>query len=82
MRRWQVQEAKARFSDLIRDAVRSGPQEITVRGRATAVVISTAEYERLRKPKPSLVAFLRSSPLVGVDLDLKRDRSPSRALDL
>jgi len=50
---WQVQEAKARFSDLLRDAARSGPQRITVRGRAAAVVLSSEDYERLRGPKPS-----------------------------
>ncbi len=82
MRRWQVQEAKARFSDLLRDAVRSGPQEITVRGHATAVVLSTVEYERLTTQKPSLVEFLRASPLAGIDLDIERDRSPGRAIDL
>jgi prevent-host-death family protein len=33
MRSWQVQEAKARFGDLLRDAEQSGPQQITIRGR-------------------------------------------------
>ncbi len=82
MRSWQVQEAKARFSDLLRAATRSGPQRITVRGHATAVVISSKEYEHLRDRKPSLVAFLRASPLVGVDLRIARDRSPARHIDL
>ena len=82
MRQWQVQEAKARFSDLLRDAVRSGPQEITVRGRATAVVLSTDEYEQLVGRKPSLVEFMRSSPLAGIDLEIERDRSPPRPIDL
>ncbi|HEY5210022.1 MAG TPA: type II toxin-antitoxin system Phd/YefM family antitoxin [Stellaceae bacterium] len=79
--RWQVQEAKARFSDLLR-AARTGPQQITVRGRAAAVVLSTEEYERLRGSKPSLVTFLRASPLAGIDLDLTRDRSPARRVKL
>lgn len=82
MRSWQVQEAKAKFSDLLRDAVHSGPQQITIRGRATAVVLSTEEYERLRGPKPSLVAFLRNSPLRGIELDIERDRSPARDIEL
>jgi prevent-host-death family protein len=82
MRRWQVQEAKARFSELVHDAVQGGPQEITVRGRSTAVVLSTAEYEKLTRRKPSLVEFLRTSPLAGVDLEIERDRSPPRAIDL
>ena len=82
MRSWQVQEAKARFSDLLRDAARTGPQRITVRGRAAAIVLSTEEYERLRGRKPSLVAFLRDSPLAGITLDLERDRSPDRDVAL
>jgi len=82
MRSWQVQEAKARFSDLLRDAAQSGPQQITIRGRPAAVVLSTEEYERLRGPKPSLAAFLRNSPLAGIELELKRDRSPPREIDL
>jgi prevent-host-death family protein len=82
MRSWQVQEAKARFSDLLRDAARSGPQRITVRGRAAAVVLSTDEYNRLVGPKPPLVDFLRASPLAGIDLDLERDRSTGRDIDL
>ncbi len=82
MRRWQVQEAKARFSELLHDAVRSGPQEITVRGQATAVVLSTDAYARLTQKKPSLVEFMQASPLVGVELDIERDRSPGRTIDL
>lgn len=82
MRSWQVQEAKAKFSDLLRAAARSGPQRITVRGEAAAVVLSNTEYERLRARKPSLVAFLRASPLVGSDLKITRDRSPTRSVKL
>ena len=82
MQVWQVQEAKARFSDLLREAARSGPQQITVRGRAAAVVLSTEEYGRLRGQKPSLVEFLRASPLVGVELDIERDRLIPRDIDL
>ncbi len=82
MRSWQVQEAKARLSDLLRDAIRSGPQRITVRGRPAAVVLSTEAYEKLAGRKPSLVDFLGGSPWAGVELDLERDRSSSRDIDL
>jgi len=82
MRSWQVHEAKAHFSDLLRNAAYSGPQQITVRGRAVAVVLSTVAYERLRRRKTSLVAFLRKSSLTGIELDLKRDRSVSRDIKL
>ncbi len=82
MHAWQVQDAKARFSELLRSAANEGPQAITVRGRTTAVVISQDEYERLKGRKPSLVEFLRASPLSGVDLEIERDRSPSRDIEL
>lgn len=82
MNAWQVQDAKARFSELLRSAAAEGPQAITVRGRTAAVVVSQEEYERLKGKKPSLVEFMRSSPLAGVDLEIERDRSPGRDIDL
>ncbi|MBC7953281.1 MAG: type II toxin-antitoxin system Phd/YefM family antitoxin [Rhodospirillaceae bacterium] len=82
MHAWQVQDAKARFSELLRSAAKDGPQAITVRGRTTAVVVSQDEYERLKGRKPSLVEFLRASPLVGADLDIERDRSLPRDVEL
>ncbi len=82
MNSWQVQEAKARFSKLLRDAAEAGPQAITVRGRTTAVVVSKQEFDRLRGRKPSLVKLLRSSPLMGIELDTERDKSLPREVDL
>jgi len=82
MGQWQLQEAKARLSELVRASTEEGPQEITVRGRAAVVVISKAEYERLRNKKPSFVEFMRQSPLVGIELDIRRDRSPARKIAL
>ena len=78
MRSWQVQEAKARLSELLRDAVRLGPQRITVRGRPAAVVLSTEAYERLVGGKPSLMDFLGATPWAGAKLELERDRSSPR----
>ena len=78
MRSWQLQEAKARLSELVKRAASEGPQDITVRGEAVAVVLSRAEYERLRRPKPSLVEFIRSSPLAGVKLDTRREQTRTR----
>jgi prevent-host-death family protein len=75
---WQLQEAKSRLSELVNQAIRDGPQIITRHGDEVAVVISYDEYSRLRKPEISLVEFFRASPLVGIDLDLGRDRSPLR----
>lgn len=82
MRTWQLQEAKARLSEVVKSSQRDGPQEISVRGEAVVVVLSKAEYDRLRRRKPSLFDFLRRSPLMGVELELERDRSLSRDLRL
>ena len=82
MHSWQVQEAKARFSELMRDAARDGPQTITVRGQRTVVVLSADDYDRLKRPRTSLVEFLRASPLAGVKLDVGRDRSLPRDVTL
>lgn len=82
MATWQLQEAKAHFSEVVKEAITHGPQNITLRGKAAVVVISQAEFNRLRKPKQSFVELMRSSPLVGLELDLKRDKSLTREFDL
>jgi len=82
MRQWQLQQAKARLSEVLKLAEREGPQEITLRGEPKAVVVSTAEFERLRRPKTSLTAFLGSSPLAGLDVEMERDKSPPRDVAL
>jgi antitoxin Phd len=82
---WQVQTAKARFSEVFRLARTAGPQRITRQGKEGVVMISEEQYERLtaksHQPK-SLVQFFRESPLVGIDLDLERDKDPGSDIDL
>ena len=82
MSQWQVQEAKARFSELMRGADEAGPQTITVRGRRAAVLLSARDYDRLSGCKPSLAKFMRVSPLAGIDLAIDRDRSPACDVEL
>ena len=78
MRKWQLQEAKARLSEVVKSSEKDGPQEITVRGKAAAVLVSAPEYRKLRETKPSFLAFLRDSPLRGARLEIRRDRSAVR----
>ena len=82
---WQLQTAKAKFSEVFRLARTEGPQRITRQGKEGVVMISDEQYERLvvksRQPK-SIVQFFRESPLVGVDLDLERDRDTGRDIKL
>ncbi len=82
MTRWQLQEAKARLSELIKKATMEGPQSITIHGEPTAVVLSIEEYERLKKPRGSFVEFMRRSPLYGVDLDFRREQTYTREADV
>ncbi|MFO0752677.1 MAG: type II toxin-antitoxin system Phd/YefM family antitoxin [Thermodesulfovibrionales bacterium] len=78
MSTWQLQEAKARLSEVIKKAAKEGPQRITVHGEPAAVIISSEEYERLTHPQGSFVGFMRQSPLYGVELDLKREQTLTR----
>jgi antitoxin Phd len=71
---WQLQEAKNRLSDVVKQAIQNGPQLITLRGEPAVVVLSVREFRELTEPKESLSAFFRSSPLYGVDLEIERDR--------
>lgn len=79
---WQLQEAKACFSDLVRRA-EGRPQRVTVRGKDAVVVLSARDYERLcPDSKTSLSRLMRSSPLADVPFGEQRDRMPVREVDL
>ncbi|MBZ5520633.1 MAG: type II toxin-antitoxin system prevent-host-death family antitoxin [Acidobacteriia bacterium] len=84
-RSWQLQTAKAQFSEVFRRARAEGPQRITRQGKEGVVMIADEQYEQLvgrsHQPK-SLVQFFRDSPLVGVELDLDRDKDTGRDVEL
>ena len=82
---WQVQTAKARFSEVFRRARTKGPQRITRQGREGVVMVAEEIYDQLtaksRQPR-SLVQFFRQSGLVGSGLDLERSRDRDREIEL
>jgi prevent-host-death family protein len=79
MASWAVAEAKAKFSEVVEQALNEGPQEITRNGKQAVTVISTKDLEKLRKPKQSLSQFLLNSPLRGSGLTIpKRGRWKAR----
>ena len=82
---WQVQSAKARFSEVFRRARTEGPQLITRQGREAVVMIPVEQFDQLtrraRRPK-SLVQFFRESPLVGLELKLERSKDDGRNIKL
>lgn len=83
-RSWPVQEARARLSKLIDQALAGRPQRIRRRGTEVAVVVSAVDYDRLTAPRESLVEFFRNSPLAEAiatgAFDWERDRDAIRDL--
>jgi antitoxin Phd len=75
-RGWKLEDAKARFSEVVRRARSEGPQRVTVRGKDAVVVISTVELERLlpREKRLPFVEFMESLYVEGLDLTRELDR--------
>ncbi|KQQ73839.1 prevent-host-death protein [Rhizobium sp. Leaf321] len=73
---WKLEDAKARFSEVVRRARNEGPQHVTVRGKDSVVVISSEELERLSRPAPktSLIDFMEGLGLEDLNLDRGADR--------
>jgi prevent-host-death family protein len=79
---WQLQDAKSKFSQLVENAMLNEPQFVTKHGNNAVVILSFEDYKKITKPKTDLVTFLRNSPLMGVELDISRNRELPRDIDL
>ena len=80
---WKLEEAKAKFSEVVRRAHDQGPQYVTVRGKQAVAIIDAAELERLLPANPAvlpLVQFLESLYVEGLDLTRDRDLGREAAL--
>jgi len=82
MGQWQLQDAKARLSELIKSAHNEGPQQVTVRGKPSVIVISVEEFETMKRQRPRFVDLMRSSPLAGEALTIERSESLTRDVSL
>ncbi|MBA3038698.1 MAG: type II toxin-antitoxin system Phd/YefM family antitoxin [Mesorhizobium sp.] len=80
--RWKLEDAKARFSEVVRHAREDGPQRVTVRGHDAVVIMSVEEFERLTPatPRVPFVNFMEALHLGG--LDLERDDDLGRDVEL
>ena len=78
---WQLQEAKQRFSELVRRALEEGPQVVTRRGEEVVVVVKAEEFDRLSRGEEDFKDFLIDAPDLD-SLEIRRDRSPSREVEL
>lgn len=82
---WQVQEAKARFSELFRTARSAGPQRVSHHGKEVVVVLAEEEYLSLQRKnarRGSLVEFFARSPLAKTNIDLSRNKDQGRPIHL
>lgn len=83
MEQWKLEDAKARFSEVVRRAASSGPQLVTIRGKEAAVILAPEQYRRLlpkAKGQLPLVRFLQGLGLSGVDIE--RENDPGRDIVL
>ena len=82
--RWPLQDAKARFSELVRLAHSEGPQHVTLHGRDAVVVVDAAEFRRLQGQRTGqmLIDALQASPHRDVELSPRRAPMPVRAVKL
>ena len=78
---WQLQDAKARFSEVIARACREGPQTITRHGAERAIVLSIEDYRALTACRPDFRAHLLGGPKVE-DFSVERDRDTGRDVEL
>jgi prevent-host-death family protein len=79
-----LQDAKARFSELVRRVRAEGPQHVTVHGRDEVVVVEAEEFRRLKGDPTgeSLVAAIQASPHREIDVEPRRSRLPVRETNL
>jgi prevent-host-death family protein len=80
--RWQLQDAKSQFSEVVQRALDGMPQCVTKHGKDAVIIVSYDELVKALRPKRNLFEFFRSSPLVGADLDFERLPGTVREVDL
>jgi prevent-host-death family protein len=81
---WLLQDAKARFSELVRKVRSQGPQHVTVHGRDEVVVIAAEEFRRLKGSATgnALIEAMRASPYREIELEPRRVPMPVRDVSL
>ncbi|HEU0016141.1 MAG TPA: type II toxin-antitoxin system Phd/YefM family antitoxin [Longimicrobium sp.] len=84
MNTWKLEDAKNRFSEVVRLALARQPQRVTRNGRDAVVVLSADEYDELVMPRP-IVEYMQSSPLAKAiaagEIDLERQRDYPRDVE-
>lgn len=79
---WQIQEAKAKFSQLIEDANIKGYQTITKQGEPIAVILSKREFDKMTQSKTSFLNFFKAAPCQEVEINIQRSKDLPREFEL
>jgi prevent-host-death family protein len=81
---WLLQDAKARFSELVRRVRSEGPQHVTVHGRDEVVIISAEEFRRLKGDHTgeALIAAMQASPHRDIEIEPTRAAMAVREVSL
>ena len=82
--RWRLQDAKARFSELVRMARSDGPQHVTLHGRDAVVVVDADDFQRLEGDRTGqlLIDALQASPHPEIEIEPRRSALPVRTVKL
>jgi prevent-host-death family protein len=82
--RWRLQDAKARFSEVVREAQQRGPQRVTLHGKDAVVIVGAEEFDRLQRPLTGrdIINALAGSPLADVPVERLSVKSKVRDIKL
>lgn len=80
--RWPLQDAKAKFSEVVQRALDGEPQCVSRQGKDAVIIISYDAVMQAVGAPQNLFDFLQSSPLAGVELDVERMRGDLREASL
>jgi prevent-host-death family protein len=82
--RWPLQDAKAQLSEVVRQAMRRGPQRVTLHGRDAVVVVRAEDFDRMQQSVSGrdIVSALAASPLADVNFDRVTIKAPVRDVSL
>jgi prevent-host-death family protein len=69
---WQIREAKACFSEMVKRTTEEGPQTVTRYGKPVVVLVPADEYQRLRTGGKSFKVLLASVPLMNFDKQVRQ----------
>jgi antitoxin Phd len=79
---WQLHDAKNKFSKMVNCAITQGAQIVTRRGKKVVVIMSFEEYNHLQRQNGNLAQFLLASPFPGSDLNIERNKSKLRTIEV